>query len=505
MSIGTARPALPATVVLVATVFVITVLVWFEAQDGLPEEFGVPAVIGLAGVTVVGVAALLGRPALAVVVLLMALFLRQALQWSLPVSLTSLCLLLLLAGTVLGVWHRRYALPRLGALELLMVLYLACNVWSGLAPNELPAGVPDVSGSGEFSVPRFILAAVVVPFALFLAGRALFLRTADVRRLLWAVVGMGGYSVFVSIMQYHGPPALVWPKYILTSEFDDRAPGVFNQPNENGIMMVIGFLVALHLLRQRDGSRVGRVFATAVALASPYGVYLTHTRVIWLAFAVVLLLGALIWCGARRWFLVIILAVVLAVGLNWSTFTSDDREAGGIGETSQIEERLNGIATSLYAIEQKPLLGWGIGRFPTVNTLHHQQFSQDVRWSMGFGIVSHQNELGVATELGLLGLACWLGIVLLLVRRLVIALRLLPEDGVCGRGLAVAALLGLLTWALTGIADDLRFFDFQNALVMLLAGVVVGVVERSRSRLLGRAGAPDQKAARNAYRPVVPG
>ncbi len=480
MNTARARVALPPAAALLGAAVAIGLLAWLGAQGGLPGGFGVPPAIGLSGLAVLGVAMLLGRPALAVVALMVATFLQPALEWSLPASISSLCLLLVLAATVLGVWHDRVHMPRLGALELLMALYLACNVWSALAPNELPAGV--VSDTGSFSVPRFILAAVVVPFALFLAGRALFLRTAHVRRLLWAVVAMGGYSAYVSIMQYHGPPALVWPKYILTSEFDDRAPGVFNQPNENGITLVIGFLVALHLLRQRETGRVGRTVAAAVALASPYAVYLTHTRVVWLAFVVVLVIGALVSRATRPWFLAVLVAIALAVGINWSNFTSDDREAGGVGETSQIEERLNGIATSLAAIEQKPLLGWGIGRFAAVNTLHHKQFSQDVRWSMGFGIVSHQNELGIATELGLLGLACWLGVVVLLGRRLIVARRLLPRDGVCGRGLAVTALLSLLMWALCGIADDLRFFEFENALVMLLAGLVVGVVERARSR-----------------------
>ncbi|RZT87883.1 O-antigen ligase [Pseudonocardia sediminis] len=468
----------PGTGVLVGVAIAIGALAWAGIRRDLPDGMTVGSGIGLAGIVVLGVAVLLGRPAMAVVVLLFATFLRLALDWSLPVAVTSLCLAMLLAGTVLAVWRRQVQMPRLGALELLMALYLACNVWSAVVPNPLPAGAPDVDGTGEFSVPRFILGAVVVPFGLFLAGRVLYRREADVRRLLWAVVAMGGYSAWVSIMQYNGPPALVWPKYILTTEFDDRAVGVFNQPNENGITLTIGFLVAVHLLRQRDTGRVGKIVAAAVVLASPYAVYLTHTRVVWLAFAVVVVLGALISRSARPWFLAVILAATLTVGLNWSNFTSTDREAGGVGETSQIEERLNGIATSVNAIEARPLLGWGVGRFPAVNTLHHEQFSQDVRWSMGFGIVSHQNELGIATELGLTGLACWLGVVALLLRRQVIALRLLPDDGVCGRGLAVAVLLGFVMWALCGIADDLRFFDFENSLVMLLAGVVVGVVER---------------------------
>jgi hypothetical protein len=473
-----ARPAFRAVLVLVFAVAVVVLLATTEIRGTSP---GLPAmgVILIAVSLAIGVVwAALRDPVLAVQLLLLATFLRLATQWNLPVALTTIAQLLVVGATALALWARRAHLPRFGLIDLLFFLYFAWAVGSALAPHELPAGSVASTDTGAFSPGRFVIASIVVPFALFVLGRTILDKEQAIRRVMWALVALAGYSSFVSIMQFNGPPALVWPKYILTSLFDDRAPGVFNQPNENGITIIIGFLLAIHLIRQPDTARWAKWVGGLFAVSAPYAVYLTHTRVIWLAFAVILVLGALMARGVRVWFVATLVVASLAILVNWSSFTSSDRTAGGVGESSQIEERLNGIATSLAAVQAKPFTGWGVGRFPAVNTLHHKQFSQDVRWAQGFGIVSHQNELGIATELGLPGLAIWLSIIVLLFRRIFAAIRILPAGGLVSRGLAVAIFLSFLTWVLSGIADDLRYFDYENATVIMLVGILIGATTR---------------------------
>ena len=76
----------------------------------------------------------------------------------------------------------------------------------------------------------------------------------------------------------------------------------------------------------------------------------------------------------------------------------------GLGKRGR--DRLNSIQTAFWAFAQKPIEGWGIARFQVVNTYHHQQWSADIPWIGGYGIVSHENELGILAELGVIGLRC---------------------------------------------------------------------------------------------------
>ncbi len=165
----------------------------------------------------------------------------------------------------------------------------------------------------------------------------------------------------------------------------------------------------------------------------------------------------------------------------WSTFTSSDRTSGGVASASEVDDRFNAIATSVWAIQREPLVGWGIGRFTQVNTYHHQKWEQRMNFMRGYSIASHENELGIATELGLIGLALWLAVLILLGFALATALRrLAPIDGLSGLPLGLLALTVLGTWVVCGFTVDLRFFDFANLLVFLLVGAAVGNAERLR-------------------------
>ena len=133
-----------------------------------------------------------------------------------------------------------------------------------------------------------------------------------------------------------------------------------------------------------------------------YGVYLTQTRAVWLFFGLVVLCGTVPARGLRPG-LVPAAAGSPSRALTWSTFTSSDRTAGGVGSPEEIDDRLNTIATSLTAFTDQPVLGWGIGRFIAVNTYHHEAWSPETPWQRGFGISSHWDSLGVLVELGLVG------------------------------------------------------------------------------------------------------
>jgi O-antigen ligase len=428
------------------------------------------------------VALLLGSPVAAFAALMVTSFLRIVLQGTgLPAEPMVLVMVaLVVAGGVSAA--RGVIRLHLGGLEVAMAAYLVWNVVSMIAPHDLPPIEP-LTGA-TISVYRFILTGTALPFIAYVMARALLRSKDRVRRTMIGIVILAAYSVVVSIMQFTGPKELVWPPYIAYApNYPERAVGVFNQPVVNGMLLVAGFVIGLMLAQDRTLKPGLRVTMLLVAVACIPAVYLTKTRAAWLVFALGVVACALFARGARKGFVVTLVAAVLFVGVNWATFTSTDRTAGGVGSTSEVEDRLNSIATSFYAIDQKPVLGWGVARFAQVNAHYHKQWEPSSTFQRGFGIASHENELGIFTELGAVGMVLWLAVIIGVVANVVRALRRLPiGGGVTGRGLGLIALTVFATWIVTGFTADLRYFDFANLLTFTLVGATVGVAEDAARR-----------------------
>ncbi len=380
---------------------------------------------------------------------------------------------------------RPVRLPAVDAVGAAIGLYILWVLVSALTPHLYPAGL---LGDESFSVPRFIVIGVVMPLVMHLVGRSLILTESRVRAVLWMLVTSGAYSALVSVLQFTGPSRIVWPRYIVEAPaWEGRANGAFNQPVVNGLVLIIGFLAAILLAAHASEPRALRFFAGAVAVGSTWAIYLTHTRAVWLSFALVLIIGAVTAAGFRKGFVLCLVTIAVGVALKWSTFTSADRDAGGVGSAGEVQDRLNTMATSFWAFDHKPWSGWGIGRFPAVNTYHHQAWSPEVPWERGFGIASHFDALGVLAELGIVGLGLWMTVLVLVATQLVRAVRRLPPQGLANRPFALTAAMAFVALVVAGTTVDLRLFDFPNIVVWMLAGAAIG---RARLSAVPRAERP---------------
>jgi O-antigen ligase len=424
-------------------------------------------------------------PVISTLVLVVVMFLHFALQDVLPNKVFLVLLLVVVIATALWIDATPTRLRGIGAVELAMALYLMWNAYSMLAPHKYPATAP-LTGEA-YSIPRMIMTSTVIPFVMYVVGRYAFDRIAAVRTLLWTILSLAAYSAAVSILQFTGPTAWVWPRFIVDGSLAPnetwvgRAVGVFNQPVLNGMLMAFGFAIAMLLIsRHSQEPAWRRWFAFVIAVACGYGLYLTHTRAAWLSGAVVLIIGALLAKGYRKGFIVAMAITAAIIAINWTVFTSSDREAGGVASVSEVDDRLNTAQTALWAAAQKPLAGWGIGRYPIVNTYHHQQWSPDTPWIRGYAIVSHTNELGILAELGAIGLTLWICVLALVAYRLWGAYRTLPNDDLCGTPLAVTAIVAFAILFISGLTVDLRFFDFPTATTFLFVGIAIGWSDRHK-------------------------
>ena len=95
----------------------------------------------------------------------------------------------------------------------------------------------------------------------------------------------------------------MWPRYIVDAPgWPGRANGVFNQPVANGMVLIVGMVVAIMLASDRAEPTWRRALLWLYALPSAVAINLTHTRAIYLAFVLVLILGVMLASGARAVF-----------------------------------------------------------------------------------------------------------------------------------------------------------------------------------------------------------
>lgn len=490
------NPARARSVFLTSTVGGLAILIVVASWMLAPSAVGPGLAVLAVGLGVVVALCGLNSPVLAVTLLLVTMFFREPLKnLGLPFEPRMFVFVGVVGAVAIAVARGATRLPKADPVGVAMALYLIWNIGSAIMPHAYPTGDPRTGI--EDSTFHLVLAPTVIPFTLYLVGRVVFDRESRVRTLLWMAIAFAGYSTFHSIAQFYAP-GLSWPSAELPvgSGWADRAVGVFAQPVINGLIIIIGFAITLYLIHQLHTPLWQRTLLSLFAAISLYAIFLTHTRVVWLAFAIMLVFGAVLLPSSRVSFLATIMTAVFAIGLGWQTFISADRSAGGIGSSDEVGDRQNMIATALWAVQKRPVAGWGIGRFTYVNTYNHQQWSPEVAWKRGYGISSHFNELGIAAELGLVGLVLWLAVLFLIGGRLIQAVSKLPRDGLCGRDLAVVALIAFISLIVTGTTVDLRFFDFTNTLVMLLVGTAVGCADRqvvSRSSGTTMAHAPIQR------------
>ena len=457
----------------------VAVVVVLGLAVAAPGEVGF-LLAGLAvGVAVFALA--LTDPLLALLLVVLSSFLRTAQKEFVPVEALTPAFYAMLLALALALARRAKDWPRLGAVEWLMAAYIAWNITSMLIPHEYEA-IDPITGT-TIDVYRWLFSGVVLPLVVYVVAKSVLDDERSVRWLLWTTVAMTAYSSWVSILQFHGPKSLVWPDYIVDApNWVGRANGVFNQPVVNGTILVIGFVVCLFLADRPGTRRWVRFGLWGLAGAAAYSVYLTHTRAALLALIVVVGLGVVFAAGWRRAFVACAVLGLLAVAANASTFFSSDRSAGGVGSSNEVYDRLNIMATSLRAVAEHPFVGIGLGRFEVYNTYEHVTWSQEIDWNRGWGIISHENELGIAAELGVPGVLLYLAVIVTVCWTLWRALRELPRDEFLGAPLALVGAMAMAVLLVNGLTVDLRILDFASMLPFLYAGMVAGQLDRFRVR-----------------------
>jgi len=219
------------------------------------------------------------------------------------------------------------------------------------------------------------------------------------------------------------------------------------------------------------------------ALALAGGEYLSQSRGGLIAFAVAVILWAVVslW-RHRRWLIaipvVLVIFVVAVPGLSsrLSTLGQLGSVNPGITDPSLVE-RVQAQEVGLAMFKANPATGVGLGNFTLIEP---QYLSTPGVTDTGKVYAAHDLYLELAAEQGVLGLAVWgvfyCGALIVAFRGLFLSRRLHLRDQ---QAIATGALFSLIGWAVASVV--LQMADFNDLLAILAIAAVVDMDVRARA------------------------
>ena len=247
----------------------------------------------------------------------------------------------------------------------------------------------------------------LLPFLVFLTAPLVFRDSGDRNILLVALIGLGAYLGLTALFESIGLNALVFPKYINDPHYGlqfGRARGPFADAVTNGMgLYACAVASAIGAVLWRRPSH--RVIAGIVGILCLVGTLLTLQRSVWLATILATIVVLVTIRDLRR-----ILAPALAVGL-LATMGAlvlvpglADKGSHRVSDQRPLWDRANAAHAALNVIDRRPLVGLGWGEFTRKGSDYFQLAGN---YPLTRAEI-HNLFLGIAAELGLIGLALWM-------------------------------------------------------------------------------------------------
>jgi putative inorganic carbon (HCO3(-)) transporter len=401
----------------------------------------------------------------------------QALGVPGPLALDRLLLVAAIAVTLLREIARRHdSKLRLEPIHWLLAAVLAYAVVSAAAAGT-------VLESDSFF--RLLQIYGALPFLTFLVAPLVFRDSRDRQILLVAFVGLGAYLGLTALFETVHLNALVFPKYILDPNVGthfDRARGPFVEAVTNGMgLFTCAVAAAVAFVGWKEPAR--RLLAGSVTLICLFGTFLTLQRSVWLAtvLATAVVIGTT--RELRRFALPLVgaAAAMLVCGLLFIPGLASHAEQRK-NDDGTVWDRENANRAALNMVDARPLFGFGWGEYDKQGS-EYFELSSDHPLSQ---TAVHNLFLGLAAELGLIGVTLWVCGFLFGIGGAILA-RPPPELKAWRIGLIAIATFYLV------VVNFVPPVVFPNLIVWLWAGIVWA----------GREPAPRRAAQRVALEPLA--
>ena len=333
-----------------------------------------------------------------------------------------------------------------------------------------------IADTFQFESVRFALLdrLSVLGFVLFFVAPKAYREARDREILLGALVGLGAYLGMTAVFEEIGPEALIFPDYIndpTVGTHHDRARGPFAEAAANGLILyacAVASVMAVFTWRDPRWRKVAIFVAGLCAL----GILLTVTRAAWIAGGVATVLTLLAVRETRRFAIPAVAVVGAGVLLAFAVIPGLQEEASERADDDQpVWDRQNSNTAALRMLADRPLLGFGWGRFPAESRDYYRQTAD---YPLTFVGNLHNMYLANAVELGLIGAVLWLAAAVIAIVGSI--LRRGPPEL---RPWKIGLIAWLMCYAVSALSTPLGF-ALPTLLLWTWAGVARGGSDLSR-------------------------
>ena len=327
----------------------------------------------------------------------------------------------------------------------------------------------------RFPDPWFVfITGYFFPFIVFVFAKNFLTGDQDLLVVLHALFYFGTYLAIIAFLEFFQLRQYVYPQYINDPDFLlhlDRARGPFLNSGLNGMAILFGFLSGLHLFFQKRGLTQW-VYIFFLSLYFP-AVFFTQTRSVYLSFIVIL--GGLLVFYHTPFPKMKVLALPIAfllifVAMQSERFFSADRRTGGVLQVTEVVVRFQLLDRSFQMVRNNPLFGVGLAQFIPESFKRYRGRGGAVAESADEQ-TQHNHLMGLTVELGLFGIMTYLGVLILIFKRIIQARKFIPEGGLVGTNFL---LISALMWAVylnTNLFLEPSYFLFINAVPFMFAGM----------------------------------
>lgn len=268
-------------------------------------------------------------------------------------TLSRLCAAFIMAFLAAQIASRQRKFPRIGKLDLVMVLF--CLGFAISTPMAV---------SGPKNAVVHFADGYGVPFLIYLFARMLVTNRRELRSATVALFVIGGYLSVVAIREQLTGEVLFWfrdANWYYQGGVRSLA-GLLGNPAFFGaiISMIIPFTIRA-VLNSDNPSK--KVFGLALAATETWAVYLTYNRGSWVAFILSMVFLIAFYPRFRRAVIPVLLVAAVVVVVSWPAISSSRIYKERIGAGIPVLYRLGVYGSVDDIIQGKYLFGLGLGQY----------------------------------------------------------------------------------------------------------------------------------------------
>lgn len=328
--------------------------------------------------------------------------------------------------------------------------------------------------SPEYVSPWFIfINGYLFPFFVFLYSKYVITSLREVKVVFLFIFLSGLYLVLIAPLEFYGLRDFVYPQYINDKTIWlhlDRARGPFQNAAVNGLVIIYAFLCGMFLLSLKKGFwRVIQFICVPVFVS---GIFFTQTRSVYLSFLLVSVCLILFYrMNVSKWrvfFLPICIFLLIAI-LSIPRLATEDRRKGGVLQLEEVFIRFGLIERSMAMIAEHPISGLGFGQFIPSSVERYKGVIPVPSGS--FTQTQHNHLLGLAAELGILGVSIFcliIGVFLFRASRALVTFYNQPD--MTFSNLVLVLLLGNIAYIVNNMFIEPSYFITINALFYMFVG-----------------------------------